>query len=87
MVETVWVLDRIYGFAAREIVAAVERLLQIDVLIIENEQEVFKAMTVLKDGKASFADAVIAELGLRAGCTRTLTFDHKAARLPEFELI
>jgi len=87
MVETVWVLDRSYGFAAREIVAAVERLLQIDVLIIENEQEVFKAMTVLKDGKASFADAVIAELGLRAGCTRTLTFDHKAARLPEFELI
>jgi len=87
MVETVCVLDRSYGFAAREIVAAVERLLQIDVLIIENEQEVFKAMTVLKDGKASFADAVIAELGLRAGCTRTLTFDHKAARLPEFELI
>jgi predicted nucleic-acid-binding protein len=87
MVETVSVLDRSYGFAAREIVAAVERLLQIDVLIIENEQEVFKALTVLKDGKASFADAVIAELGLRAGCTRTLTFDHKAARLPEFELI
>lgn len=87
MVETVWVLDRSYKFTPREISAAVERLLQIDVLIIQNEQEIFTAMTVLKDERGSLADALIAELGRRSGCRRTLTFDHKAARLPEFELI
>lgn len=86
MVETVWVLDRAYGFGAHEIAAAVERMLQADVLVVENEQEVFTAMTALKDGQGSFADAVIAALGARAGCSRTLTFDHKAARLPGFEL-
>jgi predicted nucleic-acid-binding protein len=79
MVETVWVLDRAYGLRAREIATAVERLLQVEVLAIENEQ-------ALKQGRGSFADALIAELGARAGCTRTLTFDQKALRLPSFEL-
>ena len=86
MVETVWVLDRAYGFAADEIAAAVERMLQADLLVVENEQEVFTAMTAVKEGQGSFADAVIAALGARAGCSHTLTFDHKAARLGSFEL-
>jgi predicted nucleic-acid-binding protein len=87
MVETVWVLDRAYGFTNKEIATAVERLLQVEVLEIENEQQVFTAMVALKQGRGSFADALIAELALRAGCTRTLTFDQKAARLPGFELV
>ena len=87
MVETVWVLDRAYGLTAQEIATAVERLLQVEVLTIENEQEVFTAMVALKQGRGSFADALIAELGARAGCTRTLTFDQKALRLPSFELV
>ena len=72
---------------AQDIATAVERLLQVEVLAIENEQEVFTAMIALKQGRGSFADALIAELGARAGCTRTLTFDQKAARLPGFELV
>jgi len=87
IVETVWVLDRAYGLTAQKIAAAVERLLQVEVLIIEDEQQVFTAMVALKQGRASFADALIAELGARAGCTRTLTFDQTAARLPSFELV
>jgi len=87
MVETVWVLDRAYGLTAQEIATAVEQLLQVEVLAIENEQEVFTAMVALKQGRGSFADALIAELGARAGCTRTLTFDQKAIRLPGFELV
>jgi len=87
MVETVWVLDRAYGLTAQEIATAVERLLQVEVLAIENEQEVFTAMIALKQGCGSFADALIAELGARAGCTRMLTFDQKALRLPSFELV
>ena len=87
MVETVWVLDRAYGLTAQEIATAVERLLQVEVLAIEYEQEVFAATVAMKQGRGSFADALIAELGVRAGCTRTLTFDQKALRLPSFELV
>jgi len=86
MVETVWVLDRAYGLAVQEIAATVERLLQVEVLMIEDQQEVFTAMVALKQGRASFADALIAELGARAA-TRTLTFDQKAGRFPSFELV
>jgi predicted nucleic-acid-binding protein len=86
MTEAVWVLERAYGFADVEIAAAVERMLQTDVLVIEHEQEVFTAMIALKEGRGSFADAMIASLGARAGCSSTLTFDRKALRLPGFEL-
>ena len=85
MVETVWVLDSVYRFADREIAEAVERTLQVDYLIVEDEQEVFTAMVTLKEGRGSFADALIAALGARAGCVRTLTFDHKALRMEGFE--
>ena len=86
MTETVWVLDRVYGLSDEEIVEAVERMLQADVLIIESEQEVFTATTALAEGLGSFADALIGALGARAGCAATLTFDRKALRLPDFEL-
>jgi predicted nucleic-acid-binding protein len=86
MVEIVWVLERAFGLTPHEIVGAVERMLQTDVLVVENEQEVFTAMIALKDGRGSFADAVIAALGARMGCSCTLTFDRKALRLPGFEL-
>ena len=86
MVETVWVLDRAYGLADDEIVAALERMLQANTLVVENEQEVFTAMIALKEGSGSFADALIGALGARAGCSRTLTFDKTALRLPGFEL-
>ncbi len=86
MAETVWVLDRAYSLGAREIAAAVEGMLQADVLVVENEQQVFTAMIALKEGQGSFADAIIAALGAKAGCSCTLTFDHKALRLPGFEL-
>jgi|SRR5580700_2339270 predicted nucleic-acid-binding protein len=84
MVETVWVLGRSYGFVEQEIAAAVELLLQTDVLVIENEQEVFTAMIALNLGRGDFADALIGTLGAKAGCKYTLTFDQKALRLSGF---
>jgi predicted nucleic-acid-binding protein len=84
MVETVWVLGRAYDFTSQEVAAAVERMLQAETLVVENEQEVFSAMMALKDGWGQFADAIIAALGTKAGCSCTFTFDQKALRLAEF---
>ena len=86
MVETVWVLDRLYALSGQEIAAAIERMLQSDSLSIQNEQEVFTAMMALRAGQASFADALVGTLGVWAGCSVTLTFDKKAARLKGFQL-
>jgi len=84
MVELVWVLDRAYRLSSREIARAVERILQTDVFVVENEQQVFTAMIVLKSGYGSFADALVAALGAKAGCSATLTLDRKALRIPGF---
>jgi predicted nucleic-acid-binding protein len=84
MAELAWVLERAYGLNNVEIAGSIERMLQAGPLRIEREQEVFSAMIALKDGRGSFADALIGALGVRAGCKHTLTFDRKASRLPGF---
>lgn len=86
MVETAWVLERAYGLGAANIATAIERVLQAAELIVEHEQEVFTAMIALKEGRGSFADALIAVIAQRAGCEFTATFDRKALRLPGFAL-
>lgn len=85
--ETVWVLNRLYGLSDQEIAHAIERMLQADSLVVQNEQEVFTAMIALKSGSGTFADALIASLGTWAGCSSTLTFDKKPTRIKGFELI
>ena len=85
IVETVWVLARSYRLVDREIAAAIECILQADVLVVDSEQAVFAAMIALREGRGSFADALIGELGAAAGCAYTLTFDRKALQLPGFK--
>ena len=87
MVETVWVLSRVYGLRDHEIVRVVEGMLQSDTLVVQNEQEVFAAVAALKSGRGSFADALVSALGRWAGCTSTLTFDKKAGRMDGFALL
>lgn len=87
IVETAWVLKRVYKMAEVAIAAVIERLLQASELVIQNEQQVFYAVALAKQGRATLADALIGALGSQVGCDHTLTFDRKAARLPEFELL
>ena len=86
IVETAWVLESAYRLGTNRLAAVLERLLQSDRLVIEAEQEVFAAVIALRRGNGSLADALIAALGRRAGCAKTLTFDRKALRIPGFEL-
>lgn len=87
MAETAGVLERAYRLRGHEIAAAIERTLQADTFVVESEQEVFTAMIALKEGRGSFADALIGALGEKAGCSRTLTFDRQAAQLAGFDLL
>jgi predicted nucleic-acid-binding protein len=87
MVETAWVLERSYALADHEIAGAIERILQIEVLVVENESDIFTAMMAVREGRGSFADALIGAINAQAGCSRTVTFDRKALRLPGFELL
>lgn len=87
MVETVWVLDRAYGFRRQEIASAIERILQVDVFEVQYEQEIFTAMVLLRDGRGSFADALTGELSSASGCSYTYSFDRGITQLPNFRLL
>ncbi len=85
-VEMFWVLESYYDFAPFDIAAALERLLAANCVVFEDEQEIFAAMAVVQEGPGDFADALIAALARRAGCSQTLTFDRKALRIAGFVL-
>src|SRR5262245_30097055 len=54
LAEAVWVLDRAYGLGTDALVNVIERLLAAETLVIENEPEVYSAMTALRDGRGRF---------------------------------
>lgn len=87
MAETARVLARSYRLDGNAVAAVIERVLQADRFVVQHEQAVFNAMIALKEGCGSFADALIGALGVTAGCSRTVTFDRKALRLAEFEVV
>lgn len=81
LVETCWVLKRLYGATAVELRATVGDLLDARQLVVENRGVVTRALARLADEHGDIADALIAECALHAGCARTVTFDKTAARL------
>jgi predicted nucleic-acid-binding protein len=87
LAETVWVLERFYRLKKQEIAIVIERILGADALLVEHEAEVATALTAVWEGRGSFADALVGAINNQAGCSRTLTFDQKALRLPGFELL
>jgi predicted nucleic-acid-binding protein len=80
LIETVWVLQRLYKATADEIAATVGDLLGCPVLVVENRDVVARALGIARHGDVGFADAVISESARIAGCTRTVTFDRRAVR-------
>src|ERR1700744_1731569 len=88
IVEIVWVLRSLFKRSRQKLADDVEMLLAADTLEVQNEQEVYLAVVCLRNGIASFEDALIGSLNIWRGCSATLTFDEDAAqRLPGFQLI
>jgi len=83
--ETVWVLNRAYRLGREAIVGVLEAMLRSNSLFVESEREVFLAMIALREGRGEFGDALIGSLSAKAGCSRILSFDRRAFRLPGFE--
>jgi len=88
MLETVWVLERVYKVdrtVARNQVAGLLDTVEIKVpetLHMENWSQWFTS------SHADFSDVVISELNRANGCEKTMTFDRKAAQsIPGMELL
>lgn len=82
--ELFWVLRSKYRWAEHRIMPALRLLLLSDVLLVQNQDQVFAAVSAVEKGLGTFEDALIGALGQWTGCDTTLTFDLKACRLDGF---
>ena len=81
LVETCWVLKRLYGATAAELRDTVRDLLDTRQFVIEQRTVVLRAVARLGSSAGDLADALIAEAAGAAGCARTVSFDKQSVRL------
>lgn len=87
LAEVAWILARGYGYSRNDIADAIERMMEIAQLQVESSTDVAAALVDYRQGPAGFTDCLIGHLNRTAECTHTITFDHKAAKLPGFKLL
>jgi len=87
VVETAWALRRLYLYDRSQIAAALSSLLDVAELEIESAAEVRSAVADFATSAAGFVDCLVARTNAAAGCTHTVTFDRKAAKLAGFEFL
>ena len=77
--EIVWVLRRNYKLDKQSICQVIEQIMRTDRLVIEDIQLVWKALEAFKETKADFADCLLGQRNLQAGCQYTATLDNAAS--------
>ncbi len=85
--ELVCVLEDVYAVAKPSMLGILRQLLEADQLVIEHKPAVWGALGEFSKASLDFGDAMIAQLGKTSGCTHTLTFNKRAAKTPEFQLL
>jgi predicted nucleic-acid-binding protein len=85
LLETIWVLDSVYGCSRSAILEAMENLVKMPILCFERRDAVISLCKNTRD--IDPADLLIGLIAKDAGCDTTLTFDRKAAKSGLFTLI
>lgn len=78
LVETVWVLQRLYRASAEEIRETATDLLGSRDIVVENRDVVTRALALSRQNSCGFADAIIAASAFNAGCDKVISFDRGA---------
>lgn len=81
MVETVWVLERVYRLPRSTIGTAILDLIASDNVVVENDEAITHAAYRYMQGGGDFADLMILAAAQQSGSAPLYTFDRKLARL------
>ena len=87
VIELVWVLSSCYELTREQLTQALEALLRAKQLVVDQAEQVVRAVRAFSAGTADFADCLIERTASHAGCSRTMTFDLAAARTAGMTLI
>jgi predicted nucleic-acid-binding protein len=78
--ELVWVLKRSYKLRKVGICQVLEQIIRTDCFLVEEIQLVWRALEAFREGSADFADCLIGQKNVQAGCEYTATFDDAASK-------
>ncbi len=87
LAELVWVLTSVYDYEKAAVIPVIRQLLRTAEFAVEDRQTVWAALREFETGGADFADYLISHRNHAHGCTRTYTFDRRAARGSHFVLV
>lgn len=82
LVETVWVLETVFGYGRADLAAAVDAILGNAAYVVDGRETVAAALTLFRHGKADFSDCLIVARNATAGCTGTASLDKAMRPLP-----
>jgi predicted nucleic-acid-binding protein len=75
LIELIWVLGSCYDLSRQQLAQALEALLRTKQLVLDQAEQVSKALRIFSARGADFADCLIERTAQSAGCERTMTFD------------
>ena len=87
VVELVWVLSSCYDLTREQLTQALEALLRAKQLVVDQADQVARALRAFAAGTADFADCLIERTASSAGCAKTMTFDLAASKTAGMTLI
>jgi predicted nucleic-acid-binding protein len=75
--ETIWVLEGAYRAQKRDLLTALQRLVESDVFELERPRVVRRASDLFAQGKADFAEYLLGQVARAEGAAVTYTFDRQ----------
>jgi predicted nucleic-acid-binding protein len=81
LVETCWVLKRLYAASDMELRDTVRDLLDTRQFVVEHRTSLAQVLDKLGRAAGELSDALILQLAAGAGCERTVTFDRASVKL------
>ena len=82
--ETAWIMEQKLDLGREAVSEIIGRLLYAENVTLGNDPETRAALVLHASSNIGFADCLIAQINLAAGCSHTLTFDQRAARTTGF---
>lgn len=87
VVELVWVLSSCFDLRREQIAQALDALLRAKQLVVDQADQVVRALRTYNSSSADFADCLIERTASSAGCAKTMTFDVAASKQAGMTLI
>lgn len=85
--ELAWVLESNYNQSRDDIASMVENILQVSQLEVMESEVVWRALNDYQNSNVDFPVHLLARINEARGCTETMTFDKKASKPPDFQLL